>query len=131
MKTIPTYVHGIIDYVVGVVLLVAPNLFGFAQLGGAAVDVPRILGVIILVQALFTNYEPGLFKLLPMRMHLAFDYVISIFLAISPWLFGFNNQSPRVWMPHVVVGIVAFLVTLMTQREPRRIPVSRERRAVI
>jgi hypothetical protein len=131
MKTIPTYVHGIIDYVVGLALLIAPNLFGFAQLGGAAVDVPRILGVIILLQALFTNYELGLFKVLPMRMHLAFDYVISIFLALSPWLFGFNNQPARVWMPHLVVGIAAFLVALMTQREPRRIPVARERRTVI
>ncbi|WP_040549944.1 SPW repeat domain-containing protein [Pedosphaera parvula] len=131
MKTIPTYVHGILDYLVGFILLIAPNLFGFAHLGGAAVDVPRTIGLLILIQALFTNYELGLFKIIPMRMHLGVDYVLTIFLAISPWLFNFHNQPRNVWMPHVVVGVLAFLLTLMTQTVPRRMPTVREHRTVI
>src|SRR3954451_23686972 len=123
MKTIPTYVHGILDYIVGIVLLIAPNLFGFSQLGGAPVLVARWMGIIILIQSLCTNYELGLFKVLPMRTHLMMDYVIFIFLAISPWLFRFNTQPGNVWLPHLIVGIAGFVLSLMTQTEPRRLPV--------
>jgi putative copper export protein len=123
MKTIPTYVHGILDYIIGIALLIAPNLFGFAHLGGAPVMVARWVGIIVLIQALFTNYELGLFKVLSMRTHLRMDYILSIFLAISPWLFRFNTQPGNVWLPHVIVGVLAFLLALMTQTEPRRVPV--------
>jgi hypothetical protein len=119
MKTIPTYVHGILDYVVGIILLIAPNLFGFSRLGGAPVDVARTIGLIFIVMALFTNYELGLFKVLPMRTHLVIDYIASIFLVLSPWLLGFNHQSNNVWLPHVVVGVIYFVITLMTQTQPR------------
>jgi len=37
MRFIPTKVHGILDYVVGVALIAAPWLFGFANVGGPAV----------------------------------------------------------------------------------------------
>ena len=118
MKIIPTFVHGVGDYLGGIVLLLGPNIFGFSDIGGAAVMVPRILGVIILLQAITTRYELGLVKLLPMRVHLMNDYVASIFLAASPWLFGFNTAPANAWMPHLIVGIAVFVFTLMTQREP-------------
>ncbi|MDB6123620.1 MAG: hypothetical protein JWQ71_2613 [Pedosphaera sp.] len=130
MKTIPTYVHGILDYIVGIVLLIAPNLFGFANLGGPPVVIPRVIGIVVLLQALFTNYELGLFKVLPMRFHLSMDYVLSIFLALSPWLFGFHSQPAHVWMPHVIVGLAVFIATWMTQTEPRRISATDRRTAV-
>ena len=119
MKIIPTFVHGIADYIGGIALLAAPNIFGFADVGGAAVLIPRILGVIILVQSICTDYEVGLAKILPMRVHLMNDYVASLFLAASPWIFGFNDGPSNSWMPHVIVGIAVFVLTLMTQTEPR------------
>jgi hypothetical protein len=122
MKTIPTYAHGILDYVAGIILLIAPNLFGFAHLGAPAL-VARWAGIILIVQSLFTNYELGLFKILPMRTHLTIDYILGIFLVISPWLFRFNHQPVNVWLPHVIVGILACLLAFMTQTEPRRLPV--------
>ena len=30
------------------------------------------------------------------------DFLSGVFLAISPWVFGF---SERVWVPHVLVGL--------------------------
>ncbi len=119
MKIIPTFFHGIFDYFGGVALLLAPNIFGFADVGGAAVMVPRIIGVIVLLQSICTRYEVGVFKVIPMKMHLMNDYVASIFLAASPWIFGFHNQPSNAWMPHVVVGIVVFVVSLLTENEPR------------
>ena len=119
MKIIPTFVHGISDYLGGILLLVAPNLLGFADIGGAAVWVPRILGVIVLLQSIMTNYELGLMKTLPMKMHLTNDYVAGVVLAASPWVFGFADQPSNAWMPHLILGILIFVTSLMTDPQPR------------
>jgi hypothetical protein len=118
-KPIPTFVHGIADYLGGIVLLLAPHIFGFADRGDAAVWIPRILGVVVLLQAVATRYELGLLKVVPMRGHLMMDYVAGLFLAASPFLFGFYNAPNNVWLPHVIVGIGVFVLTLLTQTEPR------------
>jgi hypothetical protein len=122
MKVLPTRVHGMLDYPVGLLLLLAPNLFGFAHLDGPAVWVPRVIGVLSLVQSLMTRYELGLIKVLPMRMHLMVDYIAGVLLAASPWLFGFYDPANQnIWVPHVIAGIALFLVTLMTESEPRQV----------
>ena len=119
MKILSTYAHGIFDYIGGIALLAAPNIFGFSEVGGAAVWIPRVLGIIVLLQAVSTRYELGLVKVLPMKMHLMNDYIASIFLAVSPWLFGFADGPANQWMPHLIVGIIVFVATLMTESEPR------------
>jgi len=119
MRFIPTKVHGILDYVVGAALIVAPWLFGFAGVGGAAVIIPIVLGVGLIVYSLFTKYEWGPFGLIPMPVHLAFDIVASLFLALSPWIFGFAGESVNVWLPHVVVGAAVIVVVLFSQTQPQ------------
>lgn len=117
MKMISTFAHGVLDLGVVLLLLVLPNLFGFADVGGAAVWVPRIVAIVALLQSLATQYELGLFKILPMKMHLMSDYVLAIFLAASPWLFGFADRATNVWVPHVIVAVVIFATTLMTKEQ--------------
>ena len=51
MRFIPTKVHGVLDYLVGAALIVAPWLFGFAGMGGPAVVIP-------IVQAALTDPSP-------------------------------------------------------------------------
>ncbi len=118
LRFLPTKVHGILDYLVGVALILAPNIFGFSDVGGAAVNIPRVLGVILIVYSLFTNYEWGVWKIIGMYYHLTIDFLASAFLALSPWLFGFHDQKKAAWLPHVVVGIVVILVVIVTQPYP-------------
>jgi hypothetical protein len=125
-KPIPTSVHGVLDYIVALALLFAPDLFGFSDLGGAAEAVPRVLGAVILLQALVTDYEVGLWRALPMRTHLAIDYVLGIVLAISPWLFGFADAPDRAWLPHLIVGLAILIVAALTEPVPRRVRLGRE-----
>lgn len=121
MRIIPTQIHGVIDYLMGVVLIAAPWVLGFAA-GGAETWVPVILGAGTIVYSLMTNYELGAIGLLSMPMHLAFDAVAGIFLALSPWLFGF---AAVVWVPHVVFGVLEVAAAAMTQYVPTRTPASR------
>ncbi len=118
MRFIPTKVHGALDYIVGIALIAAPWLFGFASMGGAAVIIPIVLGVGLIVYSLFTKYEWGPFGFIPMPVHLVFDIVASLFLALSPWIFGFAGEALNVWLPHVVVGAAVILVVIFSQPQP-------------
>ena len=120
MKIIPRFFHAVSDYLVGLLLLAAPNLLGFAEAGGAAVWIPRVVGLMILLQALMTDYELGLVKMLPIAMHLMADYAVGLFLLASPWLFGFSDRSRDATITVIVVGILVLGVTMMT--EPRGRP---------
>lgn len=114
MRVIPTRVHGILDYLMGALLIVAPWLLDFAD-GGPEQWVPVILGAGTIMYSLMTNYELGVAKVIPMSTHLAIDLVAGILLAASPWLFGFADE---VYWPHLILGIVEILAALMTQTHP-------------
>ena len=57
IRFLPTKVHGVLDYVVGLALILAPNIFQFADVGGPAVFIPRLLGVVLIAYSIFTRYE--------------------------------------------------------------------------
>lgn len=117
-RFIPTKVHGALDYIVAIALVLAPMIFGFSEVGGAAVTVPVVLGVGLFLYSLFTGYEWGLVKVLSMPYHLMIDVVAAAFLALSPFLFGFADQSLNVWLPHVVVGAAVILVVIFSETRP-------------
>src|SRR5579859_6499125 len=110
VRFLPTKVHGVLDYVVGLALILAPNIFQFADVGGAAVLIPRLLGIVLIIYSLFTRYEWGLVKIIGMTYHLMIDFAAALFLTASPFLFGFNREKPNAWLPHVVVGVAVILV---------------------
>jgi len=117
MRFIPTGVHAYFDYIGGIGLLAAPFVFGFYSVGGPAVIIPMVLGVGLILYSLLTNYELGIprLKFIPMSMHLVFDLVASAFLAVSPFLFGFINQAPNAWLPHIIAGVTVILLVLVSQ----------------
>lgn len=118
MKFLPTKVHGILDYLVGIALILAPMIFQFSDVGGAAVFIPRFLGAVLIIYSLLTNYEWGVFKVIAMPYHLTVDFLAAAFLALSPFLFGFQDKGLNVWLPHTVAGIVVLLVVLVSQTRP-------------
>ena len=122
IRFIPTSVHGVLDYLVGIALILAPWIFGFSYVGGIAVVLPIILGIVLILYSLVTKYELGIpgIKFLPMPYHLIIDFVAAAFLALSPFIFGFVSRPPNVWLPHLIVGIVVILVVIVSQTHPRR-----------
>ena len=111
---LPTRVHGMLDYLLGALLIASPWLFGFAA-GGAEQWVPVVLGAGVLLYSVLTDYELGLVKKLQMPAHLLLDAVGGLALAVSPWMFGFDE---RVWMPHVVVGLIEVVTAAITNTVP-------------
>lgn len=117
-KFIPTKVHGVLDYIVAIALILAPMIFGFASVGGAAVFIPVILGIGLFLYSLFTRYEWGVVKVIGMPYHLIVDVAASVLLLASPFIFGFANQPLNVWLPHVIVGITVIIVVIFSQTQP-------------
>jgi hypothetical protein len=111
---LPTRVHGMLDYLLGALLIAAPWLLGFAD-GGAAQWVPVALGAGVLLYSAFTDYELGLVKKLQMPAHLLLDALGGLLLAVSPWMFGFDE---RVWIPHVAIGLVEVATAVITNTVP-------------
>lgn len=114
MRFIPTRVHGIIDYLFGVLLIAAPWLFGFADLEMAR-WVPIIIGALIIIYSLLTRYEMGVADVIPMNVHLWLDILGGLVLAASPWLFGFADE---IWWPHLTFGLLEIIIAVVTETTP-------------
>lgn len=116
MKIIPTKVHGALDYIVGLLLIAAPWLFGFAR-GGAETWIPVILGIMTFIYSMFTDYEWSVAQKLSMKTHLTLDVISGIFLAASPWIFQFSDY---VYLPHLIAGIFEVLAAAISDSTPYR-----------
>lgn len=124
MRFIPTRIHGLMDYAMGVLLIVAPWLLGFAA-GGAEAWVPVILGLGAIAYSLFTDYELGVVRKIPMTTHLGLDAGSGVVLAASPWIFGFADL---VYLPHLILGLIEIGAAATTRTVPyegRAVEVSR------
>ncbi len=89
MKIINTKLHGILDYSIMLALTI-PWLVNYYTKSGDT-WVFAALGGLIGLYSLTTDYEFGLLKLLPMKVHLFFDVFIAIFLIITPWFFQIDH----------------------------------------
>lgn len=111
---LPTRVHGMLDYLLGVLLIASPWVFGFGT-GGAEGWVPMAVGGAIVLYSLFTDYELGAVKRLQIPVHLMLDALGGVLLAVSPWLLGFDAH---VWKPHLAAGLALVLVAAVTNTLP-------------
>jgi hypothetical protein len=121
MRFITTKTHALMDYVMGILLIVVPLFWlGSANVPQAAIWTPVVIGALMLMQSLITDYELSLANIIPMSGHLAMDAIAGVVLAASPWLFGF---AETIWWPHLLLGLgeIGAAMTTHTQRtEPAR-----------
>ena len=96
-----------------------PNLPGFGVLPEPVIWVPRIFGILILLQALATNYEVGMMRVIPWEMHLMTDYLVGLLLAVSPWIFGIAEHSQVAMIALALSGIFMFVLPALTHPEGR------------
>lgn len=126
MRLIPTRIHGIIDLVVAGLLIFAPFIFNFAVVGGAAVVIPIIFGILWAVYSALTNYQEGVLRVISVPYHMMIDVIMAAALALSPFLFNFADRPLNVWLPHVLAGLAIIIVVLLSQTEAS--PYHRRRR---
>ena len=112
---IPLFVHGLIEYAVGALLVAAPFLLGFDS--GAATAVAIAAGVVIIAVAASTDGPTSLVNQLPRPAHVALDYVLVPLFIAMPFLAGFSDETaPTVLF--VGLGVAHLLVTIGTRFRP-------------
>ncbi|CAN5130409.1 hypothetical protein BH24ACT23_BH24ACT23_10660 [soil metagenome] len=109
---IPVFIHGVIEYIAGVLFIAAPLLFGYDS--GTATGVSVAVGVVILVVAATTAGPTGLIPRITASVHVTLDFVLAAFLIASPFLFGFSDETaPTAFF--VALGIAHLLITIGTR----------------
>jgi hypothetical protein len=114
MRFLSSRTHGVLDYLTAALFLAAPWLFGFHD-GSMAQWTVMAAGACVLLTALMTDYELGLVRMLPLRLHLTLDLLVGLLLAAAPWLLDFAAQT---FIPHLVLGAFEVLVSLFTYTVP-------------
>jgi hypothetical protein len=109
---IPLFLHGLIEYGAGVLLVAAPFLFGFDA--GAAIAVAIASGVVVLIVAASTAGPTSLVDQIPLPAHVALDYVLAVVLIAMPFIAGFSDETaPTVFF--LAIGIAHLLITIGTR----------------
>ncbi len=114
-NSVPLFVHGIVEYGLGALSIVAPFLFSFDS--DVAKIVSILLGAAIIVMAFVTDAPTGITRSLPIASHVVLDYVLCLFLLVSPFVFGFTDDA-RATAYFFVFGLGFLLLTLATRYRP-------------
>ncbi|MGZ4270359.1 MAG: SPW repeat domain-containing protein [Solirubrobacteraceae bacterium] len=108
---IPRFVHGVIEYVAAVVLIVAPFVLSF---NGAATAVSIVAGLLVLMLAATTDGPTSLVNSVPLPAHILLDYALAALLVAAPFLFGFSKETaPTAFF--IALGVLHLLVTIATR----------------
>jgi hypothetical protein len=108
---LPLFLHGLIEYVAGVLFIAAPFVFGFDD--GAATALSLVIGAGILVLAIITDSPVGIVRTLPIEVHVVLDYVLAVILIASPFIFGFRDDDAAVLF-FVILGVAHLIITTVT-----------------
>lgn len=109
---IPRFLHGILEYGLGVLFIAAPFLFEFKS--GAATGMSVAVGVLILILAAVSEGPVSLVNQLPVLLHVVMIYLLSFFLIAAPFLLDFSSEvAPRNFF--IICGVVLLLITIGTR----------------
>lgn len=108
-------VHNVIDYIVGVLLIISPWLFGYSE-----ILVARNLfvwgGIALIAYSLFTKYYYAIARVIPLGVHMTLDALLGVVTILAPVLFGYRDLitgGQYAW--HVIVGIGAIGLVALTR----------------
>jgi hypothetical protein len=114
MRFISTKIHAILDFLIAITLIVFPWILGFAGEGPAQTVLVSV-GILIAGMSLLTIHEFGVYKIVPMEIHLLVDTFMGLFLMMSPWLLGFAHVEIG---PHILIGILIIVVVIFSKVKP-------------
>jgi hypothetical protein len=114
---ISRFLHGVIEYAAGVLLIASSFVFNFHS--NAAVALSIVAGVVALIIAASTEGPSSLVNSIPIPVHVLLDYALAAILVASPFLFGFTGESaPTAFF--IILGIAHLLITIGTRfRTPK------------
>lgn len=115
-KVLDPKTHGVLDYALAVMFLLAPSLFGFTE---TAATLSYVIGVAYIGTSLLTRYPLGAIKVIPFPTHGVLESVMAAAWIVMPWLFGFSaDAAARNFF--VIAGVGLLVVALLTDYRARQ-----------
>ncbi|MEZ4887988.1 MAG: hypothetical protein R3E32_24885 [Chitinophagales bacterium] len=103
-------IHGIIDYIVVIFLWLSPTLFSLPETTSLFT---YLLGGIHLTLTVLTNFEYGLFKIIPLKIHGTIELIVSIALiGVAFYLGGLEGDLARNF--YIGFAVAVFLTWLLS-----------------
>jgi hypothetical protein len=91
MRILSPRVHGILDLLTVLVLLLAPIMIG---LGGSPAAIAYSLAAIHLLMTLLTKFPMGVWRKIPFFVHGIVELIVGVALLILPSYAGYGPGSP-------------------------------------
>lgn len=110
MKILKANTHGVIDYLVVIFLLLSPTIFGLSYFASI---LTYGLGCVHLSLTALTDFQYGLVKIIPFKLHGWIELVVSVVLIASPWILGFSTIPVDKFF-YMGFGFSVFLTWLIT-----------------
>src|SRR4051794_6431642 len=114
---IPLKAHAALEPIVAIVLIAAPWIFAFNDVGSATA-VSIAVGVIMLISGMSTRWRMSLVKLIPLRTHFRMDLVLGTLLIVAPFVFGDSDRGDATRFL-VIMGILELGTALSTRWDLR------------
>lgn len=111
MRFINPSVHGVLDYVVVVALVIVSIGVG---LSGLAAAIAYLMAAAFLGITLITAFPLGALKLLPLPTHSTIELFMGMCLLVCPWIFGFAD-SPMALNVFLVSGFTVLALRLFSK----------------
>ena len=112
MRFVPTIVHAVADYLVGMAMIVLAFISGAQGIGFAAFVV---LGLLAIGYALVTDYELGWKPYLTMPTHLALDAAFAVVMLVLPLVL---TLPPLLVGASLVIALMAMVLVATTRMRP-------------
>ena len=115
MKFISPKIHGIIDFLVVLFLLASPMLFG---LNGFVAIFTYALALVHLLLTLLTDFNAGLFKVIPLPLHGIIELIVGIVLIVLGFTLFKDTATGKIF--YIAFGAAVLLTWLFTDYKGNR-----------
>jgi hypothetical protein len=106
MKLLSQKLHGILDYATVLFLALSPSVFN--MLPNAALFT-YTLAFVHLVLTMFTNFEMGIFRVVPFYVHGIIEISVSVLLVVISFLFFMYHDNTSFYF-YLIFAVVLFIV---------------------
>jgi hypothetical protein len=110
MRVIGIWSHGVIDYLMVIILAIAPSVAGFT---GRQATICYVLAVLHFLLTFVTRFPFGVLKVLSFTLHGSVELLVGVLVIILPWLAGFSaGVNSRNFF--VAIGVLILIIWALT-----------------
>ena len=114
MKVLGAFSHGVIDYLMVIILAIGPGVAGFT--GKPAATMCYALALVHFLLTIITRFPLGVLKTLPFWLHGTVEIVVAVLLVILPWLANFPAGVKGIAARNffVAIGVLIAVIWALT-----------------